>query len=136
MRILTVNRNDAGQRLDKFLTKCIKGLPAALMYKYLRKKRIKLNGKRADGADILHEGDVLTLFIPDEFTEDKKTAEDTLLTKPRLSVIYEDENIILLSKKPGQLVHDGDGDDAAVKEEARSLRRLFFFLKKVRRERV
>lgn len=111
MRTITIGKNDGGQRLDKFLTKCIKGLPTSLMYKYLRKKRIKLNGKRADGADVLKEGDVLTLFIPDEFTEDKKTAEDTFLSKPNLSVIYEDENIILLSKKPGQLVHDGDGDD-------------------------
>lgn len=111
MRTITINKNDGGQRLDKFLGKCIKGLPAALMYKYLRKKRIKLNGKRAEGSDILKEGDVVTLFIPDEFTEDKKKAEDIPLTKPNLSVIYEDENILLLSKRAGQLVHDGDGDD-------------------------
>lgn len=111
MRTITINKNDGGQRLDKFLTKCIKGLPAALMYKYLRKKRIKVNGKRAEGSDMLREGDVITLFIPDEFTNNKKAAEDTLLTRPNLSIIYEDENIILLSKKPGQLVHDGDGDD-------------------------
>lgn len=111
MRTITVNKNDGGQRLDKFLCKCIKGLPAALMYKYLRKKRIKLNGKRADGSDMLREGDVITLFIPDEFTEDKTAAEETLISKPNISVIYEDENIVLLSKKPGQLVHDGDGDD-------------------------
>ncbi len=111
MREITVNKNDSGQRLDKFLLKCIKGLPASLMYKYLRKKRIKINGKRADGADMLCEGDVITLYIPDEFTADKKSAEDTLLTKPNISIIFEDENIILVSKKPGQLVHDGDGDD-------------------------
>ena len=111
MQTITINKNDGGQRLDKFLGKCIKGLPAALMYKYLRKKRIKLNGKKADGADILKEGDVLTLYIPEEFTQDKKAAEDTLLSKPNLRIVYEDDNIILLSKKPGQLVHDGDGDD-------------------------
>lgn len=111
MRSITVNKNDGGQRLDKFLSKCIKGLPAALMYKYLRKKRIKLNGKRADGSVMLKEGDIITLFIPDEFTEDKKKADETLLSKPNITVIYEDENIILLSKKPGVLVHDGDGDD-------------------------
>ncbi len=111
MRSITVNKNDGGQRLDKFLAKCIKGLPMSLMYKYLRKKRIKLNGKRADGADMLKEGDVITLFIPDEFTEDKRSAEDVMLARPNISVVYEDENIILVSKKPGQLVHDGDGDD-------------------------
>lgn len=111
MRSITINKNDSGQRLDKFLTKCIKGLPVSLMYKYLRKKRIKLNGKRAEGSTVLKEGDIITLFIPDEFTDDKKNSEDVLLTRPNLSVIYEDENIILISKKPGQLVHDGDGDD-------------------------
>ncbi len=111
MREIKVNKNDSGQRLDKFLTKCIKGLPVSLMYKYLRKKRIKLNGHRADGADMLTEGDVITLYIPDEFTDDKREADETFISKPVLSIVYEDDNIILLSKKPGQLVHDGDGDD-------------------------
>ena len=111
MRTITVNKNDGGQRVDKFLMKCIKEMPPSLMYKYLRKKRIKLNGKRADGSDVLKEGDILTLFIPDEFTEDKKKRQETFLERPVLNVVYEDENILLVSKKPGQLVHEGDGDD-------------------------
>ena len=108
MRTIIVNKNDGGQRLDKFLTKCIKGLPAALMYKYIRKKRIKLNGKRAEGSDILKEGDVVSLYIPDEFSAAGKSGAAPLPARPKLCIIFEDENIIVISKKPGQLVHDGD----------------------------
>jgi len=111
MREIRINKNDSGQRLDKFLTKSINGLPVSLMYKYLRKKRIKVNGKRADGKDMLSEGDVVTLYIPDEFTPEKKGSEDVILSRPNISVIYEDDNILLIAKKPGQLVHDGEGDD-------------------------
>ena len=46
MQILIVKKNDAGQRLDKFLTKAVHGLPASLMYKYIRTKKIKVNRKR------------------------------------------------------------------------------------------
>ena len=114
MQTITVNKNDGGQRLDKFLTKCIGGLPASLMYKYLRKKRIKLNGKRAAGDMIVSEGDVIELYIPDEFTPEKRGAADPPpLSAPKLDVVYEDENIILTDKRPGQLVHIGDGDDGS-----------------------
>ena len=69
MRELTVGKNDAGQRVDKFLTKAAPKLPKSLLYKYLRLKRIKLNGKRASIDTRLSEGDVLSLYIGDEFFE-------------------------------------------------------------------
>lgn len=112
MYTLTVNKNDGGQRLDKFLTKCIGGLPASLMYKFLRKKRIKVNGKRASGDTVLSDGDVIELYIPDEFSPEKRGENDIPpLASPKLDILYEDENIILTEKRPGQLVHIGDGDD-------------------------
>ena len=67
MRILTVNRNDAGQRLDKFLSKAVKGLPMSLMYKFIRTKKIKVNRKRCEQNYILQQGDEIQLFIKDEF---------------------------------------------------------------------
>ncbi|MBQ8716611.1 MAG: RluA family pseudouridine synthase, partial [Clostridia bacterium] len=67
MRKLVIGKNDAGQRLDKFLSKAVKGLPMSLMYKDIRTKRIKLNGKRAKENQILALGDEITLFIRDEF---------------------------------------------------------------------
>ena len=67
MKEFTVNRNDSGQRLDKYLLKSIPLLPSSLMHKYIRLKRIKLNGKRCQANTILNPGDVLTLYINDEF---------------------------------------------------------------------
>ena len=69
MRILKVMKNDAGQRLDKFLTKAVKGLPMSMMYKLIRTKKIKVNRKRTEQKYILCEGDVLQLFIREEFFE-------------------------------------------------------------------
>ena len=115
MQILKIKRNDAGQRLDKFLSKAVKGLPASLMYKFIRTKKIKVNRKRAEQNYILQEGDEIQLFIKDEFFDspEKDTSIDTLSSiRPKLSVVYEDKNIILLNKRPGVLVHeDTEGAD-------------------------
>ena len=59
MREFRINSNDSGQRLDKFVSKTVWGLPLSLMYKYIRKKRIKVNGKRAEERQILAEGDLV-----------------------------------------------------------------------------
>ena len=69
MRTLKIGKNDADQRLDKFLTKRFRNMPQSLMYKYIRKKCIKVNGKKCDIDTRLKEGDVLTFFIKDEFFE-------------------------------------------------------------------
>lgn len=115
MRILTVNRNDAGQRLDKFLSKAVRGLPASLMYKFIRTKKIKLNRKRCQPNDVLTEGDEIQLFIKDEFfgsPEQDRTAGTLASITPKLNIVYEDENIMLLNKRPGVLVHeDTRGED-------------------------
>lgn len=107
MRIITVGKNDAGQRLDKFLTKALPTLPQSLMYKYIRTKKIKINRKRAEQKSILSEGDEIQLFIREEFFD--KPEKDTAALyriKPKLSIVYEDENIILLDKRPGVLCHE------------------------------
>ena len=107
MRILKIQKNDAGQRLDKFLSKAVKGLPMSLMYKFIRTKKIKVNRARADQKQILCEGDEIQLFIKDEFFEaaSKDTSALTAI-KPKLDIVYEDEHILLLNKRPGVLVHD------------------------------
>jgi len=113
MRILTVRRNDAGQRLDKFLTKAVKGLPTTLMYKFIRTKKIKVNRARTAQNYVLAEGDEIQLFIKDEFFESpEKDASAIENIVPKLDIVYEDENIMLLNKRPGVLVHeDTDGVD-------------------------
>ena len=107
MRILTIKKNDAGQRLDKFLTKAVKGLPASMMYKLIRTKKIKVNRKRAEQSYILCEGDEIQLFIREEFFESPERDGGALeRIRPKLNILYEDDNILLLNKRPGVLVHE------------------------------
>lgn len=106
MRTLEIKKNDANQRLDKFLTKRFKTMPKSLMYKYIRTKYIKLNGKKCDIQTMLKEGDVLTFYIKDEFFEEPVTENYEFLKAPtKFDIVYEDENIILIDKKPGVIVH-------------------------------
>lgn len=106
MKELTVGKNDAGQRLDRFVGKAVPLLPESLLQKYIRLKRIKLNGKGSKRDTRLNEGDVLSLYINDEFFE-KPTERNSYLKvgAPRLGIVYEDENILLADKKPGVLCH-------------------------------
>lgn len=113
MRELTVGKNDAGQRLDKFLSKAVRGLPFSMMYKAIRTKKIKVNRARAKENQMLAVGDTIQLFLRDEFFDVPTGDAGTLSNiRPKLSVIYEDENILLLNKRPGVLVHeDTDGGE-------------------------
>lgn len=109
MKQVTVNSNDAGQRIDKFLIKFLPAMPQSLVYKSLRKKRIKINGKRANERDILNTGDILELYINDEFF-DTPAPEDAFMKikTPSINVVYEDENILLVDKPQGMVVHSDD----------------------------
>ena len=106
MRELTIGKNDAGQRLDRFLSKALPLLPPALAQKYIRIKRGKVNGGRAQRDQRLSAGDVLQLYINDEFF-DKPSEENLFLTlfKPHLTVVYEDEHLLLADKPQGMVVH-------------------------------
>lgn len=106
MREFTIGKNDAGQRLDRFVAKNLPLLPPALLQKYIRLKRIKVNGKGSKRDTRLAAGDVLQLYINDEFF-DKPSEENMFLTvfQPRLEIIYEDENLLLVDKRPGMVVH-------------------------------
>ncbi|HIQ88021.1 MAG TPA: RluA family pseudouridine synthase [Candidatus Scatomorpha gallistercoris] len=106
MKEIVVRKNDANQRLDRFVGKAVPLLPESLLQKYIRLKRIKLNGKGAKRDTRLNEGDVLSLYINDEFFEAPR--EDNSYLKvgvPKLDIVYEDGNIILCDKAPGVLCH-------------------------------
>lgn len=106
MRTIVIEKNDANQRLDKFLTKRFKTMPKALMYKYIRTKYIKVNKKKCEISTKLQEGDVLTFYIKEEFFEASPVDEYDFLKAPlKLTIVYEDDNIMLLDKKPGLIVH-------------------------------
>lgn len=108
MLTVIIQKNDAGQRLDKFLTKTFRNLPVSMMYKYIRQKDIKRNGKRCTISDRLCEGDVLTLYVKDEFLTQVPPAYDFLSASKQLDIVYEDENLLLLNKKVGLLCHPDD----------------------------
>ena len=105
MKTVTVGKNDAGQRLDKFLTKSFPNLPQSMMYKSIRKKNVKLNGRRCRISDRLREGDVLDLYLKDEFFQTEPEKYDFLKAPDRLNILYEDRNILILDKQPGLIVH-------------------------------
>ena len=110
MKEFEIGANDAGQRLDRFLAKAVPLLPASLAQKYIRLKRIKCNGKRIDRDTRLNTGDVLQLYINDEFF-DKPREDNAFLTvaAPKLNIVYEDQHVLLVDKRPGLAVHPHDG---------------------------
>ena len=104
MQELIIGRNDAGQRLDKFITKAL-GLPTGLLYKSIRTKKIKVNRKRAEISTILNEGDTIQCFLPPEFFEKKTDISTYERIKPKLSIIYEDENFTIVNKDANMPTH-------------------------------
>ncbi len=110
MKEFLIGENDKGLRLDRFLAKTLPLLPASLAQKYIRLKRIKIDGKRAQRDSRLEVGNTVQLYINDEFFDTPKE-ENAYLTvaSPKIKILYEDENILLVDKKPGQAVHPHDG---------------------------
>ena len=110
MKEFTIGKNDAGQRLDRFLAKAVPLLPASLAQKYVRLKRIKRNNARAQRDERLCEGDVLQLYINDEFFDTPREDNAYLtIAAPKLNIVYEDENLLLVDKRAGVAVHPHDG---------------------------
>lgn len=117
MRELKIEKNDAGQRLDKFITKAL-GLPMSLLYKSIRLKKIKVNRKRAEASTKLSEGDTVQCFLAEDLfksIDQKKISEEGYATAkelrsvtPKLNIIYEDDNIILVNKPAGVSVHEDE----------------------------
>ena len=103
-----IEKNDAGQRLDKFLTKRFPNLPQSLMYKSIRTKNIKVNRKRAEISTRLNAGDVVDVYASDAFLEPAPTHYDFLAASKQLDILFEDENVLLLNKKVGLLSHPDD----------------------------
>ncbi|MGN0612481.1 MAG: pseudouridine synthase [Porcipelethomonas sp.] len=109
MKEFIINQNDSGQRIDKFIAKAVPKLPKSLLYKYIRLKRIKLNGKRCEISRQLCQGDVLSLYINDEFFEFPVSSPERKIKKSSTlpEIVYEDENILIVYKPPGIDVHHG-----------------------------
>lgn len=110
MKEFTINSNDAGQRLDKFIRKALPELPLSVIYKALRQKDVKINGKRGKNDDRLNEGDIVRIYVKDDFFSNGLSAPSVARSVPvNIDIIYEDENILLVNKPAGLPVHEVDG---------------------------
>ncbi len=110
MKEIIIGKNESDQRIDRFLKKYFSKAPQSFIYKMLRKKNIKLNGKKVNPDTIIVEGDIIQLYLADE-TIDKFVAKDEVIKSSLiLNIIYEDENIILINKPVGILSHSANKD--------------------------
>ncbi len=131
MKEIRIGKNQCGQRLDKFLQKYLSKAPKSFLYKMLRKKNIKRNGRRAEGSEILCEGDVLTLFLSDATLEkfsggmggagtvSSQEAEEDLVCRraaPTLDILYENAHIALINKPAGMLSQKASAGDISLVE--------------------
>lgn len=135
IRKLYVNKNDAGQRLDKFLTKTLVNIPKNLLYKYFRLKSFKVNGVKASAETILSDGDEITLYISDEFfpdsgdiAKDTEKYSDLKLDLSPNEIIYEDANIIIVDKPQGETVHMSEPDEDHSKQGIYLIDRVIGYL--------
>ena len=106
MHLITIQRNDAGQRLDKFLTKRMPACPKNMLYKLIRKKDIRLNGKRCKGDEFLKEGDTLRIFAKEEFFAKPEVSHPAELPPPE--ILFENPDI-LVAYKPSGICSHGKG---------------------------
>ena len=101
MKKFVVNDNDSGQRVDKFVTKALPDLPKSMMYRLIRKKDIKINGKRCEISDRLNAGDIVTIYVKDEVSAEKNHDMSFLKCSPYLDIVFEDENVLIVNKPVG-----------------------------------
>lgn len=107
MKTFIINENDSGQRIDKFITKAMPDIPKGMLYKLIRKKDIKINGKRCDGSARLSNGDTVTVYVKDEFSSEKNVDMNFLGVPDELEIVYEDKNILIVNKPQGLDSHSG-----------------------------
>lgn len=108
MKSITIKKNDAGQRLNKFIEKTFPAIPASLMYKSIRTKNIKVNKKRCTPDQRLCEGDLVDIWLKDEFFEQPPHRYDFMNASDKLEIVYEDDNILIANKPQGLIVHPDD----------------------------
>ena len=116
MRMLTVSKNEAGQRLDKLLAKYLNLAGKSFIYKMMRKKNITLNGKKCDGSEHLTEGDEIKLFLAEETIEKFSEVKIQKVQKKKLDIVYEDEYILLINKPSGMLSQKAKETDESLVE--------------------
>lgn len=116
MKQIIVDENQAGQRLDKLLMKILNKAPKSFIYKMLRKKNIVLNGRKAQGNEIVRPEDEIRMYISDETMGKFSAWNDIILDKYELDIVYEDSNILIINKPAGMLSQKSTANDISVVE--------------------
>lgn len=118
MKLITVHKQEEGQRLVKLLGAYLKEAPNSFFYKMLRKKNITLNGKKADGTEKLKCGDEIRLFLSDETYEKfaGKVQPKEKFPMAKLNIVYEDNNVIFINKPAGMLSQKSVPSDVSLNE--------------------
>lgn len=123
MQTITISKNDAGQRADKFLSKYLSEAPKSFLYKMMRKKNITLNKKKMTGNEQLLAGDKIQMFLADETImkfsgQEKKfpNMDNIKELSGKLKVIYEDEDVLFINKPAGVLSQKSNPDDISLVE--------------------
>ena len=117
MKEFQINERDSGQRLDKYLKKYLKEASTGFLYKMLRKKNIKLNGKKAEGKELLQPGDVVTLYLSDETIEKfRGNTSQQQYAVTDLDIIYEDDHVLIINKPVGMLSQPTKKQDTTIVE--------------------
>lgn len=118
MKLITVHKQEEGQRLVKLLGAYLKEAPNSFFYKMLRKKNITLNGKKADGTEKLKCGDEIRLFLSDETYEKfaGKVQPKEKFPTAKLNIVYEDSNVIFINKPAGMLSQKSVPSDVSLNE--------------------
>ena len=111
-----IEKNEAGQRLDKFLAKYMNEASKSFFYKMMRKKNITLNGKKCEGNEKLAEGDVVKLFLAEDTIEKFSSVQVQEVKKVDLDILYEDDEIILVNKPAGMLSQKARETDESLVE--------------------
>ena len=111
MQTIKVNKKEAGQRIDKYIRKYLNNAPLSYIYKLFRKKDIKVNGKRIDINYVIQENDEIIIYINDQTLNDFNVKKTISNTSNVLDIIYEDENILIINKDAGILVHEGEDNN-------------------------
>ena len=110
MKSFVISKRDAGTRVDRFIEKTFESVPKSLMYKEIRKKNIKVNKKRCTNDQKLNEGDLLELYLKDDVLKLKVKHLDFMKASDELDIVYEDEDVIVVNKAKGVVVHPAPGN--------------------------
>lgn len=119
MKEIVITRNEAGQRFDKFLRKYLKDMPLSAIYRATRTKEIVVNGSKSSEKYILNEGDIVKFNI--EIEDVKRQKEKSFIqVEHNFKIHYEDENLLIVEKKAGLLVHPDEGKEITLTDQVMS----------------